>query len=402
MNFHTCLQCGQLIEAGTKRKFCSKECYNAYRGNSAARFWERVDKSRGPDACWEWLGRRCASGHGTFYVNREEIQAHRFSFWLAHGYLPKYSPEHSGSAKVIMHLCHNPTCVNPAHLAVGTLSENIRQRYERLRRGIRGYKLVWKGNVRKYCRSVFRSCQFCGRPFRARASDVESGYGRYCSKACYYAAHRRGRVCKWCGKILTVTLSQAKGGRGYYCSRECRWAAYHHGEVSFWSKVLKPASEEGCWLWHGAKGPDGYGVVRRGGKQIKAHRYAFWLAHGHIAPYKHSNGSDNLVVCHRCDNPLCVNPAHLFLGTPKDNVQDAVRKGRKIGLRGERCPTRKLTSEQVMEIRRLYADGVFQKDLSRRFGVKQATIADIVNGRTWTDLPVIPRRVTGRLSQEAA
>jgi hypothetical protein len=101
-------------------------------------------------------------------------------------------------------------------------------------------------------------------------------------------------------------------------------------EERYWGKVDKVDS--GCWLWRGAVSSRGYGnfTVRR--KQFGAHRYSYEMAHGPIPP--------GLIVCHTCDTPACVNPAHLFVGTDQDNVDDMMEKGR-----GNRNFKRPLTCE---------------------------------------------------------
>lgn len=83
-------------------------------------------------------------------------------------------------------------------------------------------------------------------------------------------------------------------------------------------------NEDGCLVWTGYRCPKGYGKIRRGGRGTSsagAHRVAYELTNGTVP--------DGLYVCHRCDNPPCCNPAHLFLGTPNDNVQDCIQKGRR-------------------------------------------------------------------------
>ncbi len=92
------------------------------------------------------------------------------------------------------------------------------------------------------------------------------------------------------------------------------------------------AFPDDCWVWIGTTRPDGYGVVRFGGRQTLAHRVAKTLLGGASVP-------DDAVVCHRCDNPRCVNPDHLFVGTMRDNIHDAWRKGR-MRPRGKAQPPR--------------------------------------------------------------
>ena len=96
----------------------------------------------------------------------------------------------------------------------------------------------------------------------------------------------------------------------------------------FWQKVAKA---DGCWNWTAATFSDGYGALKRkDGKQIKAHRYSYEIHFGDIP--------GNLCVCHACDNPRCVNPAHLWLGTNRENTADKTRKGRAVRLAGKLNP----------------------------------------------------------------
>jgi hypothetical protein len=88
-------------------------------------------------------------------------------------------------------------------------------------------------------------------------------------------------------------------------------------DAAFWDNTDRST---GCWVWQGWKRPDGYGTIRRGGRVLRVHRLAYERVHGPIA--------DGLVVMHSCDNPPCINPEHLSLGTTVDNTLDATRKGR--------------------------------------------------------------------------
>ena len=129
-------------------------------------------------------------------------------------------------------------------------------------------------------------------------------------------------------------------------------------EDQFWGKVEKRAKEK-CWLWLGARNNAGYGNIRVNKKYTNAHRIS-WLIHfGDI--------KKGFVICHKCDNPPCVNPYHLFTGRPRDNDADKVRKNRHIY--GMKHPRSKLTDEQVLEIRAI--NGTHQTiadkyDISRR------------------------------------
>ena len=136
--------------------------------------------------------------------------------------------------------------------------------------------------------------------------------------------------------------------------------------------------ETGCWEWQAGTTIHGYGRIRVASKSRKAHRVSYEL---HVGPIP--NG---MHVCHRCDRPCCVNPEHLFLGTPADNMRDRDQKGRCRPPKGEEHYKTKLTASEVALIReaveRLPYGGV--SFLARWFGVSQASISDIRRGRTWT------------------
>ena len=141
--------------------------------------------------------------------------------------------------------------------------------------------------------------------------------------------------------------------------------------LRFEIKVKK--SDTGCWEWIAAKHPKGYGNFSLGGRVMKAHRVAYQLYVGEIP--------EGLCVCHRCDNPSCVNPSHLFLGTNADNTHDRDNKGR--GSYGENRPNAKLTDNKVSEIRARWQGGVSMTNLGKEYGVARQTISNIVHRRKW-------------------
>lgn len=147
----------------------------------------------------------------------------------------------------------------------------------------------------------------------------------------------------------------------------------------FQKKVQCSDSENKCWLWIASKNNKGYGHFSSHGHYITAHRFAYQAFVGAIP--------DGQVICHRCDNPACVNPAHLFAGTQSENILDMVAKNRRDTAKGTRLPQAKLTPDEVIEIRCLYATGDFtQSELSQRFGVTQSMVGHIVRNRYWKHL----------------
>jgi hypothetical protein len=146
-------------------------------------------------------------------------------------------------------------------------------------------------------------------------------------------------------------------------------------EERFWEKVDKRGEDE-CWEWLGCRNNTGYGNIGTGGHTSLAHRTSWELAHGDIP--------QGMFVCHRCDNPPCVNPAHLFLATHRENMADMKRKGRQPRVYGEYCGRSKLTTEQVRDILARYVPGITnQSTLAKEYGVSRHTVNQIVHGQRW-------------------
>lgn len=153
-------------------------------------------------------------------------------------------------------------------------------------------------------------------------------------------------------------------------------------ESRFWKHVLRRSDAE-CWTWTGSRNRFGYGMLKIMDLHIVAHRASWLFTKGDIP--------GGLYVLHTCDNPWCVNPGHLWLGTYRDNILDAYRKGRLVPNRGEDVGTSKLTWKQVREIRHLYSRGGINNKmlLGRMFGVSDTMIRNIVTGRWWKHDPQI-------------
>lgn len=158
----------------------------------------------------------------------------------------------------------------------------------------------------------------------------------------------------------------------------------------FWDKV-EVLEEDECWEWKAGKNKKGYGQIKICGKMYGAHRVAWFLKSGPIPR--------GLFVLHKCDNPPCENPKHLFLGTNKDNILDASKKGKiasgdrhgskthpeKISHpNGEKNGNSNLTNLIVLEMRKRYSEGELQANIAKNLEVSQVQVSRIVNRKRWT------------------
>lgn len=136
-------------------------------------------------------------------------------------------------------------------------------------------------------------------------------------------------------------------------------------------------AKTGCWIWTARRDRKGYGTFSINNRPARAHRQSFMEFVGPIPPGHY--------VCHKCDTPSCINPAHLFAGTPLDNSQDCIRKGRQRAL-GEGSKTAKLKNKEVLEIRALLEQGRTNVDIGKLFGVSESTVRRIAAGSIWRHL----------------
>ncbi len=134
----------------------------------------------------------------------------------------------------------------------------------------------------------------------------------------------------------------------------------------------------GCWNWSLGLGGGGYPYMRWKGKKIRINRLGY-AAMRKITPA-------GLQVCHSCDNRACANPAHYFIGTQRENTMDAVRKGRQKlpGLKGEKSPNARLTTEKVLQIRALCGQGISQSEIAERFAIGQQSVSRIKLKKEWS------------------
>lgn len=178
-------------------------------------------------------------------------------------------------------------------------------------------------------------------------------------------------VCAVCGSAYYLPPSHRV--KSHACSRACRakmQSEWQRKDLAqrFWQKVDKSGD---CWVWTGALLKTGYGSIRIDKKAMRAHRVAYELCVGPIPR--------GLLLRHSCDNPRCVNPAHLLTGGKKENTADAIERGQH--LIGERHPKAKLTDSSIADIRRDIARGVSGIDIARAHGVSESLISKIKHGK---------------------
>lgn len=187
----------------------------------------------------------------------------------------------------------------------------------------------------------------------------------------------RSKECLACGQTFfrDNRCTRKYWEKARFCSRECFGANYKATaskrrpkiEDAFWSKVSKGND---CWVWGGCKDKDGYGIFFYGGKRIRANRVALELSGLELPP--------GHFACHRCDNPACVRPDHLFPGSPQENSDDAVSKGRVCN--GENVHCAKLNERSVKTIR---SDVRPVAEIASEYGVSQSSIYQIKSRKTW-------------------
>jgi hypothetical protein len=169
------------------------------------------------------------------------------------------------------------------------------------------------------------------------------------------------KTCRQCGQKFPTF-----GKNAIHCSRACY----------FWYWVDK-SSPNACWLWKKPPSYWGYGQARWNKKSYRAHRLSWEINFG---PIPHS-----LLVCHKCDNRMCCNPSHLFVGTQADNIADMVKKGRnsyKTRI-GEEHKNAKLNDQKVREIKKLLAAGFSLRKIAKLYNVSGSVIFDIKRKKKW-------------------
>lgn len=189
------------------------------------------------------------------------------------------------------------------------------------------------------------------------------------------------KSCNWCAKLFSAEDCPNNWHflRRRFCSKPCaaKAKASAQKERLFEENLQRYAlAKDGCWEWSGDKTRGGYGRLRYKDKTMRAHRFFYEQYRGHIA--------DGLFVCHQCDNPACVNPDHLFLGTAADNKADCCKKKRHAF--GERQTNAKLTEAKVREI--FFCSDEY-REIADKFGISTTLVRAIKKRRVWRHLSFV-------------
>jgi hypothetical protein len=307
----------------------------------------------GPRGCMMFTGFRDRRGYGYIGQGRaglRPILAHRAAWEVAKGAIPQ--------GMHVLHKCDNPSCVNPAHLELGTAADNMRSKVARGRQPRGG--LVHNAKLAlDEVRAILadsRSNSAIGRAYGVSTATV--------------GEIKRREIWKHVGAQPAPDPQPApKHG-----SPSAPYSVRRKSLAERLQEKTAAPDANGCMIFIGAKARSGHGHIFKNAKDKSygAHRLAWELKHGPIP-----NG---MVVCHSCDVPACVNVDHLWLGTHDDNMEDKARKGRAYRMQGIDHPLAKLTPERVRAIR---ADSRPHAAIAAQYGVDRSLIYLVKRRKAW-------------------
>ncbi len=200
---------------------------------------------------------------------------------------------------------------------------------------------------------------------------------KFCSQKCRYIISKKQQsICLNCNKEFFFFPSMRPGT---FCDKKCEIIYRKNPQTRletsknyFFSHVIKNKNK--CWEWTGPL-RKGYGAMAYFRRSIGAHKFSWLISNGNIP--------EGLFVLHKCDTPTCTNPSHLWLGTPKENMEDMIQKKRDKKLKGTEIKNSKLTEDKVQEIKRMLREEKTPQEIVNHFNISLSSIYDIKDGRTW-------------------
>jgi hypothetical protein len=192
--------------------------------------------------------------------------------------------------------------------------------------------------------------------------------------------HTLTTPCLHCGQLVTRRLANVKPSGRVFCSPLCHIAERDNLQVTkerFWQRVDCSGGSQACWPWIGTK-RYGYGFLKILKKPVRVHRFSWQI---HVGPIP-----DGLHVLHKCNNPACVNPSHLYVGTDQDNMNDKIRAGRQNHPFGSRIANAILNDDIVRSIRARHANGETRTEIARDLGLKRNNVDQVIYRQRWTHI----------------
>jgi hypothetical protein len=193
----------------------------------------------------------------------------------------------------------------------------------------------------------------------------------YCSLKCFHLSRVSTveKTCEWCG--IAFKVNKARANSSFTCSNFCRTSRCGGKlEDKYNARVIRSIDTNACWSWRGTPNGNGYPTIGHKGKVLIASRVSYELHFGEF--------DKALWVLHKCDNPICTNPTHLYLGTRADNMRDMVDRARQP--RGERARLSKL---KLAQVKLIWLDDRPARIVAQDYGITRQTVRDIKNGKTW-------------------
>lgn len=182
--------------------------------------------------------------------------------------------------------------------------------------------------------------------------------------------------CERCGESFFAKACRVKRTNVRFCSWSCCKGTL---ASNYWKNVVKGVGEDDCWSWSGHS-HKGYGRVCIDYKYKQAHRVSWELHFGPIP--------EGMLVCHKCDNPPCTNPKHLFIGSHLDNNDDKISKGRSAPQHGENNPSAKANAALIIKIFEMKKSGMRNCDISREVGLGQVVVCQILKRDRWKHVEI--------------
>lgn len=311
--------------------------------------------------CWIWMKHLNPDGYGMIRVKDKMYRAHRASYEI-------FKDKEIDSTKMICHVCCVKSCINPYHLVEGTAQDNANHEILANRTSLDSRnpnrKLLDKDVLEiidKYKNKNYSTKQL-GEEYNVTPKSI--------------CRILNGKGWKHITKAEDIIKNPCR--RPVIATKNYEWY-YINDKETVKNRILNNIeiiTETGCWIWMGSQTEHGYGITRFNKKRYRAHRISYEI-------FNNKQIEESKILCHTCNVKECVNPNHVYEGTPETNANDIAKTGM---LTGERCPASKLTIEEVKHIIIEKQSGISNRELGLKYNISHSVISDIILGVTWKSI----------------